>query len=146
MDEFIKLLNQDYELVRYRMKDKEVIFHIKSGKRELSCPFCGSKSMHVHSTYQREIQDLPIKDKRVILLVDTREFFCYNPECPHKTCAERHPFAAQKAKKTDRLTRNIIHTSMQLSLLNVSRLLKSEDIIACKGSICSLLKNTVHCG
>lgn len=55
MDEFIKLLNQDYELVRYLIKDKEVIFHIKSGKRELSCPFCGSKSMHVHSTYQREI-------------------------------------------------------------------------------------------
>lgn len=44
MDEFIKLLDQDYELVRYRIKDKEVIFHIKSSKRELSYPFCGSKS------------------------------------------------------------------------------------------------------
>ena len=26
MDEFIKLLDQDYELVQYRIKDKEVIF------------------------------------------------------------------------------------------------------------------------
>ena len=54
MDEFIKLLNQDYESVRYRIKGKEVIFHIKSEKRELSCLFCGSKSMHIHSTYQRD--------------------------------------------------------------------------------------------
>ena len=54
MDEFIKLPNQYYGLVRYRIKDKEVIFHIKSRKRELSCPFCGSKSMHIHSTYQRD--------------------------------------------------------------------------------------------
>ncbi|WP_289757590.1 transposase family protein, partial [Faecalibaculum rodentium] len=85
MDEFIKLLNQDYELVRYRIKDTVVVFHIRSRKEELACPFCGSKSMHVHSTYQREIQDLPIQDKQVVLLVDTRKFFCYNPDCPHKT-------------------------------------------------------------
>ncbi len=55
--------------------------------------------MHVHSTYQREIQDLPIQDKQVILLVDTRKFFCYNPDCLHKTFAERHPFAAIKSEK-----------------------------------------------
>ena len=117
MDEFIKLLNEDYELVQYRIKDTVVVFHIRSRKEELACPFCSSKSMHVHSTYQREIQDLPIQDKQVVLLVDTRKFFCYNPDCPHKTFAERHPFAAQKAKKTDRLVKNIIHTSTQLSSL-----------------------------
>ncbi len=146
MDEFIKLLDQDYELVQYRIKDKEVIFHIKSSKRELSCPFCGSKSIHVHSTYQREIQDLPIQDKRVILLADTRKFFCPNPDCPHKTFAERHPFAAPKAKKTDWLVKNILHTSTQLSSLNASRLLKSENIIVCKSSIYSLLKKCLPLG
>lgn len=76
MNEFIKLLNQDYELIQYRSKDKEVVFHIQSSKKELVCPFCGSKTMHVHSAYQREIQDLPIQDKQTILLVDTRKFFC----------------------------------------------------------------------
>lgn len=43
MDEFIKLLNQNYELVQYRIKDKAVIFDIQSSKKELTCPFCGSK-------------------------------------------------------------------------------------------------------
>ena len=147
MDEFIKSLHQDYELVQCRIKDKVVVFHIQSSKKELACPFCGSKSMHVHSTYQREIQDLPMQDKQVILLVDTRKFFCYNPGCPHKTFAERYPFAAQKAKKTDWLVKNIIYTSTQLSSLNASRLLKSENVVVCKSSICSMLKkNATHCG
>ncbi len=140
MDEFIKSLNQDYELVQYHIKNKEVVFHIRSSKKELVCPFCGSKSIYVHSAYQREIQDLPIQDKQVILLVDARKLFCYYPDCPHKTFAEKHPFAAPKAKKTDRLVKNIIHTSTQLSSLNASKLLKSENIIVCKSSICSLLK------
>lgn len=140
MDEFIKLLNRNYKLRQYRIKDKEAVFHIQSSKKELACPFCGSKTMHVHSTYQRESQDLLIQDKQVILLVNTRKFFCHNPGCPHKTFAERHAFAASKAKKTDRLVRNIIHTSPQLSSLNASILLKSGSITACRSSICSLLK------
>ena len=82
MDEFIKSLNQDYELVQYHIKNKEVVFHIRSSKKELVCPFCGSKSIYVHSAYQREIQDLPIQDKQVILLVDARKLFCYYPDCP----------------------------------------------------------------
>ena len=56
MVEFIKLLNKDYELVHYQIKDKAIIFHIQSGRKELTCPFCGSKSMRTHSTYEREIQ------------------------------------------------------------------------------------------
>ena len=50
MDEFIKLLNKDYELVHYQMKDKAIIFHIQSSRKELTCLFCGSKSMRTHST------------------------------------------------------------------------------------------------
>lgn len=72
MGEFIKLLDQDYELVQYRIKDRTIIFHIQSSKEELKCPFCGSKSVSVHSVYQREIQDLPIQDKQVILLVHVK--------------------------------------------------------------------------
>ena len=140
MDEFIKLLHKDYELVQYQMKDKAIIFHIQSSRKELACPFCGSKSMRTHSVYERKIQDLPLQEKKVILLVTTRKMFCDNPECRHTTFAEIHPFAAPKAQKTDRLVKNILHTSAQLSSLNASKLLKSGHITVCKSSICSLLK------
>ncbi|MCI8743952.1 MAG: transposase family protein, partial [Lachnospiraceae bacterium] len=72
--------------------------------------------MRTHSVYEREIQDLPVQEKKVILLVTTRKMFCDNPQCQHTTFAEVHPFAAPKAQKTDRLVKNILHTSAQLSV------------------------------
>lgn len=105
------------------------------------------KTKKIHSVYQREIQDLPLQDRQVILLVDTRKMFCKNPNCPHKTFSEEHPFAAVKTRKTNRLVNKIIHTSTQLSSLNASRLLKSENVSVGKSSICSMLKkDAVHCG
>ena len=73
MDEFIKLLDPAYELIQYRIKEDKVIFHIASTIAELECPFCGRKTSKVHSIYEREIQDLPMQGKKVILLVDTRK-------------------------------------------------------------------------
>ena len=147
MDEFIKLLDPNYELVQYRIKNKMIIFTIQSIRSELECPFCGCKTKQVHSRYQREIQDLPIQDRQVILLVNTRKMFCNNPNCSHKTFSEKHPFVATKGKKTDRLIKNIIYTSTQLSSLTASKLLKSENITICKSSICNLLKkNAITCG
>lgn len=110
MDEFIKLLDPAYELIQYRIKENKVIFHIASTITELECPFCGSKTSKVHSIYQREIQDLPMQGKKVILLVDTRKMRCMNPDCSHKTFSEKHPFVTAKSKKTNRLIQNILYT------------------------------------
>ena len=48
--------------------------------------------------------------------------------------------ATPKSKKTNRLIQTILYTSSQLSSLNASKLLKSENISVCKSSICDLLK------
>ena len=69
-----------------------------------------------------------------------------NLDCSHKTFSEKHPFVAAKSQKTDRLIQNILYTSSQLSSLNASKLLRSENISVCKSSICDLLKNAIHCG
>ena len=58
-----------------------------------------------------------------------------NLDCSHKTFSEKHPFVAAKSKKTNRLIQNILYTSSQLSSLNASKLLKSENISVCKSSI-----------
>jgi len=147
MDELIKLLNPSYELISSNIKKKLIVLSIRSTIESKKCPYCGKKTKRVHSTYQREIQDLPIQEKQVILLVDTRKMFCDNQECTHKTFSESHPFVAYKGRKTERLIKNILYTSAQLSSVNASKLLKSDHIIAGKSSICNLLKkNAIHCG
>jgi hypothetical protein len=73
MDEFIKMLNADYDLVDYKIKDTQIVFEIASNKSNCTSPYCGMASSKVHSAYQREIQDLSIHNKQTILLVNTRK-------------------------------------------------------------------------
>jgi transposase len=97
--------------------------------------------------YQREIQDLPIQERQVILLINTRKMFCTNAECNHKTFAEKFDFVNPHGKKTNRLVSKILNTSTKLSSVSASILLKSNSVKVCKSSICDLLKkNAIHCG
>lgn len=147
MKDFITALDPNYQLDKYHIKNNVAVFYISSKMSEVKSPYCGTLSSKVHSSYEREIQDLPMQGKKVILLVDTRKMRCMNLDCSHKTFSEKHPFVAAKSKKTNRLIQNILYTSSQLSSLNASKLLKSENISVCKSSICDLLKkNTIHCG
>lgn len=147
MKDFITALDPNYQLDKYHIKNNVAVFYISSKMSEVKCPYCGTLSSKVHSSYEREIQDLPMQGKKVILLVDTRKMRCMNLDCSHKTFSEKHPFVAAKSKKTNRLIQNILYTSSQLSSLNASKLLKSENISVCKSSICVLLKkNAIHCG
>ena len=147
MNEFIRELGEEYILDDYKVKKDIVVFHISSRCEELVCPYFGEKSNKVHSTYEREIQDLPMQNKKVILLVKTRKMFCGNSLCSKKTFSERHHFVDRKGKKTRRLEKNIIYTSTQLSSVNASKVLKTSNIDVCKSSICELLKkNAIHCG
>ena len=118
MNEFIRELGEEYILDDYKVKKDIVVFHISSRCEELVCPYCGEKSNKVHSTYEREIQDLPMQNKKVILLVKTRKMFCGNSLCSKKTFSERHHFVDRKGKKSRRLEKNIIYTSTQLSSVN----------------------------
>ena len=147
MEEFVRELGNHFCLDDYIIKDSEIIFKISSTESEMKCPYCGELSRKVHSNYQREIQDLPLQNKKSILLVNTRKFICSNPACSKKTFSERLPFADTKGKKTYRLEKSIIYTSTQLSSINASNILRAGGIDVCKSSICTLLKkNAVDCG
>lgn len=147
MEQFITSLSPSYQLDNYRIKNNAVVFEISSKLDEVKCPYCGHLSSKVHSCYQREVQDLPMQNKKVVLLVKTRKMFCLNNSCTKKTFSESHSFVDAKGKKTNRLVQNIIYTSTQLSSVNASKILKSSSIDVCKSSICNLLKkNAINCG
>ena len=97
--------------------------------------------------YQREIQDIPMQDRQTILLLNARKMFCTNPDCDHKTFSERFDFIAPKGRKTKRLVDKILMTSVKLSSVSASALLKADSVKVCKSSICDLLKkNAGNCG
>src|SRR6266568_375087 len=68
------------------------------------CPLCAHASSQVHSRYQRTLRDVPCGDRKVVLHLSVRKFFCCNPNCPRKIFAERlSPFARPWAQVTTRL-------------------------------------------
>lgn len=144
---FIKLLDENLECVNYKFINDRFVLFAKSNKSEVKCPFCGNVSSKIHSVYQREIQDIPMQDKQIILLLNTRKMFCLNENCTHKTFSERFDFVAPSGKKTKRLINKILITSTKLSSVSASALLENASIKVCKSSICDLLKkNADHCG
>ena len=103
MDFIVKDLDNNYRLDAFRNKADKIVFEISSEISTANCPYCGKESKRIHSRYQREVQDLPIQGKKVVLLVSTRKFFCDNDTCCKRTFSERHPFVDANGKRTKRL-------------------------------------------
>ncbi|MGB7606329.1 MAG: transposase family protein [Lutisporaceae bacterium] len=100
MDEFIKLLDKDLKYLNHVLIDDTIYIYVISTRKEAQCPFCGNISSQTHSTYERSFQDLPMQGKKVKIIINNRKMFCNNPECEHKTFAERFDWLANKSKKT----------------------------------------------
>jgi transposase len=140
MEELIKFLNPFLELENTVFKGDVIYLYVKSSRTDVICPYCNSLSNKPHSHYQRSFQDLPIQGKKVIIVLDNRKMFCNNPECGHKTFAETFDFLQPKAKKSSRLTDEIINISLNVSSITASEILRSRTANVGKSTICNLLK------
>jgi len=76
-----------------------------------------------------------MQDKKVIIISNNRKMFCNNPNCNHKTFAERFYFISSKGKKTKRLENNIINLSLNLSSIAASKHFKQIIANVCKSTI-----------
>lgn len=140
MHDFVAMIDPNLLYIAHKVKQDMLIIQVASARTIVQCPYCETYSTKVHSTYQREFQDLPIMNKKVIILLNNRKMFCTNPECKHKTFAERFDFLAVKARKTERLLDNILKVSSNVSSLTAASLLSDTIAKIGKSSICRLLK------
>jgi transposase len=70
------------------------------------CPACGQVSRSVHSHYVRKIQDYPIGQYQVRLVLRVRRFRCNNPTCSRQTFTEGvGNIAVRFARRTERLNK-----------------------------------------
>lgn len=101
-----------------------VTLYAKSARRSGVCPYCGSESRHVHSRYIRKIHDLSILGKTVLLIFESRKFFCKNKDCEKKTFAEQpgnEIFRYRRHTRRSELT--IIRHGLVMSSNDVTKLL-----------------------
>lgn len=54
----------------------QCIIYAKSSSYAVTCPNSNISLTKIHSRYQEEIQDLPIQNTQVVLLLNTSKMFC----------------------------------------------------------------------
>jgi len=77
-------------------------------QKESSCPICKTISKLVHSSYTREVADLPWASFAVKLVVKVHKFFCKKDTCERNIFSQRlegiPPYARRTERQRDKLT------------------------------------------
>jgi transposase len=69
--------------------DKKATFKAQATYKKARCPICGKSSHSVHSSYVRNLKDLPISEYSVSIQLKVRKFFCTNKHCKRKIFSEQ---------------------------------------------------------
>ena len=142
MDEFIIDLDKNLKYLKHEVIGGTIYLHVFSIWKELKCPYCGEASSRVHSRYTRSFQDLPIQEKKLIVVINNKKMFCDNPKCGKTTFAEAFEFLPPKGKKSKRLLDKITDISLNVSSVMASSLLRDGIADVGKSTICNMLKKT----
>jgi hypothetical protein len=90
-------------LVCVRPKDGAIQMVLRACRSSLACPFCGIVSRRVHSRYLCKLGDLPWEKLPVLILLQTRKFFCDGNGCRRSIFTEPLPGTVQRyARRTCR--------------------------------------------
>lgn len=69
--------------------EKKVTFSAKATCRSSKCPICGKSSQSVHSSYVRNLKDLPVSEYSISIQLQVRKFFCKKKKCKQKIFSEQ---------------------------------------------------------
>lgn len=138
--ELIKKLDDKLILDEAKTVNDKIELTCHKEVHEASCPYCGSICDRVHSTYIRTIQDLSIQSYFVKLKLVCHKYFCDNPECQHKTFAERFTFVEEKAVRTNRLTEYVSKIALRNSSMDTVRDLKDNFIEMSLDTVLRIIK------
>ena len=78
--------------------DDAVQIDLHRTARTARCPGCRGRSRRVHSSYRRQIADLPIAGHVVVLHLRVRRFRCSAPKCPWRIFAEQVPMTTAEGE------------------------------------------------
>jgi len=140
LKEIIKLLDKNLSYQNHLLIDDTMYIDVASARDYVICPYCNTPSSKVHSHYKKSFQDLPIQDKKVMIVLNNRKLFCLNERCNKRTFAETFDFISSKSKKTTRLEKEIIHISQHVSSLAAAKIINARVATIGKSTICNLLK------
>lgn len=140
MNNIIKFLDNNLEYLTHEIIEDTIYITVVSNRTSVKCPYCSKESKKLHSYYTRSFQDLPIQDKKVIIVIKNKKFICENKECFKTTFSESFNCVEFKSKKSKRLIEYIVDLSMRVSSINASNILRKNVVNVGKSTIYNILK------
>jgi transposase len=105
------------------------------------CPCCGDSSERVHSRYRRQLADVPIAGRSVVLRLRIRRFFCDNRACPARTFAEQPTaLTIPRARRTTGLRGMLLQVGLALAGRAGARLARRLGMPTSRDSLLRLLR------
>lgn len=103
------------------------------------CPDCGFDSSKIHSYYSRQVSDLPLCEKSLVIHLRVKRFRCSNPICLRKTFVERNEeFLPLYSRRTKRLSKRLYFLGLSLGGKKCTQLLPH---LGMSGSRDTVLRN-----
>ncbi|MGL4946401.1 MAG: transposase family protein [Cetobacterium sp.] len=140
MNNMVKFLDDNLEYLKHEVIEDTIYITVVSNRTLVECPYCSKKSKKLHSYYMRSFQDLPIQDKKVVIVIKNKKFICENQECSKKTFSESFNCIEFKSKKSKRLVKYIVDLSMRVSSIDASSILRKNVVNVGKSTIYNILK------
>jgi transposase len=115
---------------------------VKSIRESSPCPACHHISSRPHSRYTRVIQDLPIADQPVSLLLISRKWFCDSPVCPVKVFTERYDWLAPHGRRTLRAEHILRQIAFSTSCLSAQKVAQSVHLPVSHDTLLTIIRKT----
>jgi transposase len=85
-----------------------IILQLQSKSITCPCPVCNTISLRIHSAYYRQLADLPVCGKKIMIHFKVYKFFCDHPSCRRKIFTQRFdnsilPYGRRLPRLTDHL-------------------------------------------
>ncbi|MCD8122178.1 MAG: transposase family protein [Clostridiales bacterium] len=128
-------LDRDHFVYKLEEDEREIRVYIKSKPHSCACPDCGTLSDHLHATYERKLQDIPIRGKRTYLFVNVYKYECPNASCATKVFMEELSFAGLSQVRTDALNAMVYWFGEFFGNRDASRLLGQLGVKASQDTV-----------
>ena len=109
------LYGKNQFIYRTEETDNRIDIFLKSSVHSCKCPLCGAESSDLHATYERTLQDVPIRCKPTYVHVNVFKYNCVNAECSQKVFMESLPFVSASQVRTDSLNALVLAMAMFMS-------------------------------
>lgn len=112
-----------------RNNPNQIVIKMKSTSHACQCQKCGQEAQKSHGTYIRNVQDLPILGKNVMLEIKSYEYNCGNPECEAVSTVEDFGgFLSYYGRMTERCADFLCTLALETSCEGAARICKEIGI------------------